>query len=727
MIKEAEKNVRNVRIGIDVGGTFTHAVAIDAGSMSLIGTVKVPTSHTAKEGVARGIVEALQLLLAKTDVDASEVGFIAHSTTQATNALLEGDVAPVGIIGMGRGPNALIARAVSNLGRIELARDKSLPTFHAFIDTKTPVDIEQVKQIVGSLKEKGAKAIAVSEAFSVDDESNEKAVVDVIRAMGVPCTAGHEVSQLYGYKVRTRTAVINASMLPKMIESADMTESSVREAGIKAPVMIMRSDGGVMDIEAMRKRPILTMLSGPAAGVAAAMMFLHISDGIFLEVGGTSTDISAISNGRARIRTAEIGGHRVYMHTLDVRTVGVAGGSLPRLKDGRLFDVGPRSAHIAGLAYSSFCKSPENLKIELASPAIGDPADYVCLLGETESESEEGAALSVTPTCAANLLGLVPENDCARGDLDSIKRAFDALSKHTGEPAPNLAEKILQLSSEKCIKVVKALIADHKLDPEMVTLIGGGGGAAAIVPYLASQMGLRHQLAVNADVISAIGVALALIREMVERQVVNPTNDDILRVRQEAHEAVQKMGADPATIEVQVEVDNRTSVVRATAVGASSLTGEQKGKQALSVEEKLEVAAESMRVKPEEVSVEFAGRFFSIYKSERLDARLMGLWRSQARSLRVLDQTGTIRLQFRNAVFASAKVSEAEAVLSELLEEHAEWGDAGKVIPNTVLLAGPRIVDLSGLIDPAQVATLARAELETLPADADVVAIARLG
>ncbi|MCA9803136.1 MAG: hydantoinase/oxoprolinase family protein [Cyanobacteria bacterium HKST-UBA02] len=724
--KETKRENRTVRIGIDVGGTFTHAVAIDAFSREIIGSQKVPTTHSADQGVALGIIEALRLLLDKTDIEASDVGFIAHSTTQATNALLEGDVAPVGIIGMGKGVNALIARAVSNLGKIELARDKYLDTHHAFIDTGSPIEESRVKTTVENLLERGAKAIAISEAFSVDDKTAEKEVVDIVRAMNIPCTAGHEVSQLYGYKVRTRTAVINASMLPKMIESADMTEKSVREAGIKAPVMIMRSDGGVMDIEAMRRRPILTMLSGPAAGVAAAMMFLRISDGIFLEVGGTSTDISAIHNGRAKVKTAEIGGHRVYMRTLDVRTVGVAGGSLPRIRGGKIIDVGPRSAHIAGLAYSAFEKfegsDEASLGVELLSPSPGDPADYLSLI----AGKGPGEALALTPTCAANYLGLVPEGDCARGDREAIEKAIKVVSDFISEPPADIAERILQIAAQKCIPVVKALIADHKLDPEMVTLVGGGGGAAAIVPYVAKQMGLRHQLARNADVISAIGVALALIRETVERQIVNPSNEDILRVRHDAHEAVEKMGADPATIEVQVEVDNRTSVVRATAVGASALTEEQKQTSESSDEEMIKTAADSMRVEKETVREIFAGRFYKIFQSEKSDARLMGLWHSPIKSVRVLDRGGSVRLQFRDAVIAATDVSGAEKAIVDLLEEHATWGDAGKVIPDTVLLAGSRIIDLSGLLDTAQVVSLARAELESLPGDLDIVAIASL-
>lgn len=528
----------NIRIGIDVGGTFTHAVAIDAINSAIVGKVKVPTSHRAAEGVARGIVEALQLLLKEAQIAPDDVSFIAHSTTQATNALLEGDLAKVGIIGLGSGANAWLAAAATSLGKVPVASGCYLETQHIFLNTDKGLSEQLIRTTINKLVEGGCGAIAVSQAFAPDGAEFEELVMKVAGEMKILATAGSEVSQLYGLKVRTRTAAINAGILPKMIESANLTESSVRSAGIKAPIMIMRSDGGVMDIDAMRKRPILSILSGPAAGVAAAMMFLRVSDGIFLEVGGTSTDISAIANGRALIRSAEIGGHRIYMRTLDVRTVGVAGGSMPRLSKDDIIAVGPRSAHIAGLGYASFYGgggADVQWEVRQISPLKKDPADYLALAEVGLNEP----TLALTPTCAANLLDLVPADNCAVGNKKTIETAFKVLAAKLGQTSPGsekrLAERIEGLAAAQCLPVVKALIAEHKLDGELVNLIGGGGGAAAIVPYLAREMNLRFEIAEHADVISAIGVAMALIRETIERQVANPSAaaETILAMRQE--------------------------------------------------------------------------------------------------------------------------------------------------------------------------------------------------
>ena len=298
----------SVRMGIDVGGTFTDAVVLDNDTFELIGTVKIPTTHKAEHGVAEGIVEALHAALERYNISPEDVVFIAHGTTQATNALLEGDVEKVGVLGLGKGVEGVKVKQDTQIGNIELAKDKFLYTKHYFMPEENWTE-EELSACMEDMKANGIKVAVVSAAYSVDDPRSELAVKEKLDENGFAVTCGHDISKLYGLRIRTRTAVINSSILPKMIQTAAMTEESVAQSGIKAPLMIMRCDGGVMSVREVRTRPILTMLSGPAAGVAGALMYEKVSEGIFQEVGGTSTDISAVHNGQVMISYAEVGGH----------------------------------------------------------------------------------------------------------------------------------------------------------------------------------------------------------------------------------------------------------------------------------------------------------------------------------------------------------------------------------------------------------------------------------
>jgi len=410
-----------IRIGIDVGGTFTDAIALDNDTYEIIGTKKVHTTHEAKEGVTRGVIDILNLLLEEIKCDADDVVFIAHGTTQATNALLEGDVADIGVIGMGSGIGTAKIKADTDVGDVSLEDGKAIKTSYRFLNTADGVHEEDVNRILDEFEAEGKRVIVVSEAFSVDDPANEKAVVKTASDRHFITTATHELSKLYGLRARTKTAVINASILPKMMQTASMTEQAVKDARVRAPLMIMRSDGGVMQVDEVKKRPILTVLSGPAAGVAGALMYEKISDGIFLEVGGTSTDISAVQNGKVITKYSKIGGHNTYVSSLDIHTIGIGGGSMVRFKNRNIIDVGPRSSHIAGLGYACFA-DPEELKgskvVSVTTPK-DKTADFLAL------ETPGGTRYAVTLTCAANWA------ICRKGiTREEIRTASESHSKH---------------------------------------------------------------------------------------------------------------------------------------------------------------------------------------------------------------------------------------------------------------------------------------------------------
>ena len=230
---------RAIRIGIDVGGTHTKAVAIDNNTNEIVGRGSVMTTHFDEQGVAKGVVDAFQKCLSENDIKPEEVIFIAHSTTQATNALLEGDVAKVGVIGIGKGGlEGILAKKQTAIDNIDLGTGKFIEIEHSYLKIKDMSE-ENVRNAVKELVDKGAKVIVASKAFGVDDLTEERIIAEEAKRQGVPCTVASDITKLYGLTTRTRTAAINASILPKMLDTANSTETSVRSTGVKVPLMIM--------------------------------------------------------------------------------------------------------------------------------------------------------------------------------------------------------------------------------------------------------------------------------------------------------------------------------------------------------------------------------------------------------------------------------------------------------------------------------------------------------
>ena len=708
-----------VRIGIDVGGTFTDAVCVNSETFELIGYLKIPTTHGAKEGVSKGIVEACRKLLEKYHISPDDVSFIAHGTTQATNALLEGDVEDVGIVCVGEGAGSYKANMDTTIGDIELSPGKYLHTEHTYLDIRSDQYDRNAERTAEEWRQKGIHAVVAASSFSVDDPGKELSVMERMTQNGLLATGTHDVSKLYGLRVRTRTAAINASILHKMIDTATMTEESVQRSGVTAPLMIMRCDGGVMDIGEVKKRPVLTMLSGPAAGVAGALMYEKITDGIFLEVGGTSTDISAIKNGRVMLKYAEVGGHKTYVNSLDIHTVGIAGGSMVRFHSGGVTDSGPRSAHIANLPYACFADPSEIVDPVpvLFCPKAGDPDDYGII------ECSNGKRFALTVSCAANYLGYIREGQYSYGSKESAAKALNAFAQKLGISADEIARQIMERAANKVIPVVKELLNTYELDPKFISLVGGGGGAASIVPCVGEKMQLKCRLCKNAEVISPIGVALAMVRDVVERMIINPTDKDLAKLRAEAFDMALNAGANPDTIEVVFEIESEKNLVRAIASGTTELRTKDVMLQKKSEEQLRAIVAEMLEIPPADTRIlATTGKLYAI-EGTTTRKTLFGLIRRKSHPIMLVDEEGVIRLQKAAGELIEITVSNARQQLNYIISRNSSF-DSGECLPDVFVFFNKQIKSFVGMAEKQQILSLALLEIEPLPEQTRIFVLA---
>jgi N-methylhydantoinase A/oxoprolinase/acetone carboxylase beta subunit len=692
--------MNRVRIGVDVGGTFTKSVAIDIDTGTIIGKVTVPTSHFSQEGVSTGIVESLIKLIRKEGINKSNIELISHSTTQAVNALLEGDTTKVGIIGMGVSleKNDIMKR--TNLGNIKLGPNKYLKTCYRFLDTSKFLDEQEISQIIEELKKEGAEVLIVSEAYGVDDPSNE---LFVMQKSDLPATAGHELTGIYGLEIRTLTAAINASILLKAIGTAKYVEKAVRQQEISAPLTIMKGDGGLTDMNTFKTKPILTVLSGPAASVAGALLHLRILNGIFIEVGGTSTNICVIKNGKPEVKYVTIMEHPTCIKSLDVRVVGIAGGSLVRWSGKKITDVGPRSAHISGLKYSCFAE-PQELEggqIVTFMPREGDPIDYIAI------EVGAGKRFAITNTCAANALGIVPDNDYAKGDQKSAQLALSILGQRLGMNMEEVANKILDISSRKILQTIRTLMREYKLKDDKFVLIGGGGGASVLVPLIAKKLDCQYRIADNSEVISSIGVCTASIREEREKIIENPTPDDISLFVQEVEKIAISKGALPESISTQSEYIGEKSLLRVTVYGNMKLDVGTNDAKEIDDEEAEVLACELFGIN-EGVHRIFDMKDYYIFACEIHKKKLF--LKSKKQPVLVLDKYGHVRISIENADIYSGSPQEMKEKIHSLMNEHGLSKD--ELAPQIHIVDGKRILDFSSLSSSAHVLKAVTDELD---------------
>ena len=320
-------------LGIDTGGTFTDSVLFDPSSRTIVAKSKAPTTH---HRLIDGIVDSVMGL---SDYDPRAVGLVGLSTTLATNAVVERKNRPVALVIVGYEHD--LAVPVAGVSTRLVRGGHTVRGNEA-----APLDEKAVRDFIASV-DRSVQAYACASYFSVRNPAHENRVEAIItRATKKPVVLGHRLSMDLDAEVRATTAALNAGLIPLIGELLDAVRGALSRLTITAPLMVVRGDGSLMSEATARFRPIETVLSGPASSVVGARTLAPVPGGvdtIVIDVGGTTTDIAALSGGLPRLsgRGARVGEYRTFVSAVDMRTTGLGGDSLIDYTDPGNPSVGP--------------------------------------------------------------------------------------------------------------------------------------------------------------------------------------------------------------------------------------------------------------------------------------------------------------------------------------------------------------------------------------------------
>ncbi len=316
-------------LGIDTGGTFTDAVAVTAPGAGgaggeVVAAAKAPTTH---DDLAAGIEAAVRAVLAEPRVSAGSVRLVALSTTMATNALVEGHGQPACLVTAGFGP-AEVARIGHDPSRGDLLA--AVAGGHdATGGELAPVDPAEVAAVAAATASR-VSAYAVAAQFSVRNPAHERAIAEALTAAsGLPVTCSHELSPRLNGPRRALTTLLNARLIGVMARLDSAVREALDRVGVMAPLLVVRGDGSLATAGFVARRPIETILSGPAASVVGARHLAGGVDGLVVDIGGTTTDIAPVRGGQPSMAPdgAVVAGHRTMVEALAVTTHGLGGDS----------------------------------------------------------------------------------------------------------------------------------------------------------------------------------------------------------------------------------------------------------------------------------------------------------------------------------------------------------------------------------------------------------------
>ncbi|MDC0080172.1 hydantoinase/oxoprolinase family protein [Pseudomonadota bacterium] len=542
------------RLGVDVGGTFTDFLLINESDGSTH-TAKVPSTP---EDSSVGVLNGVARICDQSGVNPKDIKLVMHGTTVATNAVLTGNGAKVGLLTT-KGYESVLQVARSFCpgglgGWVSFVKGPLLAPLEltygveertdASGDISIKLNEDQLKEQLNNLKSKGeVEALTISFVNSYINNENEIKAAKIAAEIftDIPISISSEVIPEMQEYERAETTVLNSYVRPQVSSYVNNLQANLEKSlGNDVQLSILRSDGGLASSRATGDSPVNHLMSGPAGGVAGAIHFCNQAgyDNILtFDMGGTSTDVALIQNSRAKVRRETlVGDVRVKAPSVDVRTVGAGGGSIafvPELT--KALRVGPESAG-----------------------AVPGPAAYM----------KGGDQPTV---CDANIvLGLLPSDVQLGGDMvinkEAAEKAVQTIADGIGVDLMEAAEGIIKIVNESMFGALRLVSVEQGFDPRDFALVGFGGAG----PLHANALGILSNsfpviIPPGPGVLCAYGDATTQIQDEASRSYLAMAQDittekfinDLKDLKDKASQSLIKDGVSDANLEVTYQADVR--------------------------------------------------------------------------------------------------------------------------------------------------------------------------
>ena len=468
-------------VGVDVGGTFTDVIFADTES----GRTEIHKVPTTPDDPSDGVSTAISGLCERHNIAPTEINHLLHGTTIATNAILQHDGAKTGMIttrnyrdilhiGRHQRPEHYsIMQEVPWQDRVLVRRQHRLTASERIApptgQVLTELDEDEVRTAIQELKKADVESIAVCFLFSYLNPVHENRARELIEEEYPECfvTTSSSVSPQFREFERFTTATMNAFIGPKVRDYINHLATRIGDDGIRADLHVMSSNGGVATAKMVSDRPVMTLLSGPAAGVLGGAWTGELSNRtklITFDMGGTSADIGIVSDGifaQASARDTWIAGYPLLVSMIDIHTIGAGGGSIAYADPGGGFRVGPRSAGaIPGpAAYGRGGKQPT-------------VTDANVVLGRLDKDYFLGGEMSL--------------------DDSAAQQAITGLATELGLGVPDTADGILTLVTANMANAIRSRTVQKGIDPREFALIAFGGAGPLHAVDVARELGMSE-------------------------------------------------------------------------------------------------------------------------------------------------------------------------------------------------------------------------------------------